>query len=346
MAARQGALDQRLNAEDRQKLLNFLRFHGALDAEGRYRGSTRAGFAVAPGAGESIGRPDEPLALSSLLDPRIWRGLIYDDDVDMQASMQQPVGGMDRIPAAFASRLGGVIRLNAEVTRIARRGEGVAISYTDRATGRAQEAAGDYCICTIPLPVLRTITSDFSPAVREAIRTVPYGDAVKVAFESERWWQHEDQIYGGLGFPDRETSVVWYPSGGFSQRKGIILGCYNWDDEASRFAERPLAGQIEYSRGSIDKLHPGKGARLGKGLSVHWKSVPYSLGPWSGFDDAVTDPRYTLLSQPDGPVYFAGEHLSHVGAWQQGALLSAQRTIAQLDARHRQGRPVGRARAH
>jgi len=41
-----------------------------------------------------------------------------------------------------------------------------------------------------------------------------------------------------------------------------------------------------------------------------------------------------VLSEPDGPFYFAGEHLSHVGAWQEGAILSARRTINMMD-KHR-----------
>jgi monoamine oxidase len=344
-AVNRGALDQAVSAEDRQRLLAFLRFSGSLNEQHQYRGSAHAGFATHPGAGPQPGTAVEAMSLSTLLDPRVWRGTLFSDEVDMQASMQQPVGGMDKIPAAFERRLAaGVVRKNAEVTRISRRGQGASITWLDKATGRSQALEAAFVICTIPLPVLRTIPGDFAPPVRQAIATVPYGDAVKVAFESERWWEHEDQIYGGLSFTDRETSVVWYPSGGFHQRRGVILGCYNWDAEATRFAQRSVADQIAYARTSIDKVHPGKGGRLAKGLTVHWAKVPYSLGPWVNYDPAA-DPRYALLSQPDGPIYFAGEHMSHVGAWQQGAFLSAQRVIAQIDARNRQGRPVAAARA-
>ena len=42
----------------------------------------------------------------------------------------------------------------------------------------------------------------------------------------------------------------------------------------------------------------------------------------------ATKPTTTGIVQckePDGPFYFAGEHLSHIGAWQEGAILSARR---------------------
>jgi hypothetical protein len=44
---------------------------------------------------------------------------------------------------------------------------------------------------------------------------------------------------------------------------------------------------------------------------------------------------YALLNQPDGPFYFAGEHLSQLGAWQEGAVLSARRTINMIDQHRR-----------
>jgi monoamine oxidase len=69
-------------------------------------------------------------------------------------------------------------------------------------------------------------------------------------------------------------------------------------------------------------------------MGIAWSKIPYSYGiaaRWQSDDD----PRYALLNTPDGPFHFAGEHLSHVGAWQEGAILSARRAIAQIDQRRR-----------
>ena len=43
-------------------------------------------------------------------------------------------------------------------------------------------------------------------------------------------------------------------------------------------------------------------------------------------------------TQPDGPFYFAGEHLSQIGAWQEGAILSARRAINMIDQHRRERR--------
>jgi monoamine oxidase len=60
--------------------------------------------------------------------------------------------------------------------------------------------------------------------------------------------------------------------------------------------------------------------------------VPYSLGLTARYG---SEQDYAVLSEPDGPFYFAGEHLSHVGAWQEGAILSARRSINMLDQHRR-----------
>jgi len=39
---------------------------------------------------------------------------------------------------------------------------------------------------------------------------------------------------------------------------------------------------------------------------------------------------YPLLLQPDGPFYFAGEHMSWITGWQEGAVRSAHYAIAEI----------------
>ena len=83
-------------------------------------------------------------------------------------------------------------------------------------------------------------------------------------------------------------------------------------------------------------MHPGRGHELDKGLSIAWSKVPYSLGITPRYR-ADQEADYVVLNEPDGPFYFAGEHLSHVGAWQEGAILSARRAVNMID-RHRRER--------
>ena len=67
---------------------------------------------------------------------------------------------------------------------------------------------------------------------------------------------------------------------------------------------------------------------LGKGATVAWGITPYSEGVgamWPGGLTAVSPrpPAYAELLVPEGPIVFAGEHLSYQPTWQEGAVLSA-----------------------
>jgi len=110
--AANGALDTLVSKTDRERMNDFLTKYGALEANGTYKGSPRAGYKVAPGAGRQDGVVDTPLDLTALLDGNFWDEMLIEETWDWQATMMQPVGGMDRIPYAFAKSLGDIIQYN------------------------------------------------------------------------------------------------------------------------------------------------------------------------------------------------------------------------------------------
>ncbi|MGA7486647.1 MAG: NAD(P)/FAD-dependent oxidoreductase [Xanthobacteraceae bacterium] len=334
-AINRGALDQELTAYDKDRMLAFLRQYGDLSPDLRYRGSTRSGYQALPGPADQVGVTRDPVPFGVLLDADMWTAMLFEENFSQQATMFQPVGGMDRIATAFAQKLGAVVRLASEVTAIRRRYDGVSISFTDKRTGKANTLEAAYCIVTIPLKVLNAVASDFSPAYRAAIHGVGYGNAIKIAWQSRRFWETDEQIYGGISWVKGPTTLVWYPSDRFFSPNGILLGAYATREDADELARAPLAEQFEKSRAAIEGLHPGRARELEKPLAIVWSKVPYSLGIAARYQ-AGRDSDYALLNAPDGPFYFAGEHLSQIGAWQEGAILSARRTINMID-RHRRG---------
>ena len=330
-AINRGALDQELTVPDKDRMLAFLRQYGDLSPDLLYRGSTRSGYKTLPGPADQVGVKRDPVPLGVLLDADMWTGMLFEESFTQQATMFQPVGGMDRIASAFAKKL--VVRLAREVTAIRRGQGGVSISYFDKRTGKRNAIDAAYCVVTIPLKVLEGIESDFSPAYRAAIHNVVYGNAVKIAWQSRRFWETDEQIYGGISWEKGSTTLIWYPSDRFFSPKGILLGAYANREDADALAKRPLGEQIEASRAAIEELHPGRSRQLEKPMAIAWSKVPYSLGIAARYSSGQ-DRDYTLLNEPDGPFYFAGEHLSQIGAWQEGAILSARRTINMID-RHR-----------
>jgi monoamine oxidase len=332
-ALNRGALDEELTAADKERMIAFLRTYGDLTPDLLFKGSTRSGYKSLPAAGDQAGERRDPMALRTLLDIDMWTAVMFEEGFDFQATMFQPVGGMDRIPAAFAKKLGPVVRLMSEVTAIKRRNNGVAIAYTDKRSGKRNAIEAAYCIVTIPLKVLEPIENDFSSARGAAIRAIEYGNAIKIAWQSRRFWEIDDQIYGGISWVKGPTALVWYPSDRLFSQKGILLGGYVSRGPVDELAVRSLREQFELSRAAIEGLHPGRSRELEKPMAIAWAKVPYSLGIAARYQ-SDRDPNYATLSEPDGPFYFAGEHLSHVGAWQEGAMLSARRAINMMD-KHR-----------
>src|SRR5262249_32454806 len=120
-----GALDADLTVHDKERMLAFLKRYGDLSPDLLYRGSSRSGYKTLPGAADQTGAKRDPIALSLLLDADMWGGMLVEESFDFQATMFQPVGGMDRLPAAFAKKLGNVVHLATEATALRRRDDGV-----------------------------------------------------------------------------------------------------------------------------------------------------------------------------------------------------------------------------
>ncbi len=339
-ALNQGALNQSVSPADKERLIPFLKAYGDLDGQGRFTGTDRDGFATVPGAGLTFGEAVKPLPLGQILGNEQLPMTLFDEVIYMQATMFQPVGGMDRIHAGFDRNLKAPAIRNAEVTKIGQSHKGVRVSYRDKTSGATRTLNADYLICTIPFPVLTKIPADFSAPVKNAISGVQYDHSNKVGFDAPRFWE-ADQIYGGLSFVGGETGLVWYPSAGIFGSRGMLLACYGSGPPAAQFEKRPLAEQIALARGVIERLHPGHGKDLSAPVAVNWRKIPYSLGPWPAWDPAnagkqearIDTPGYRLLQQPDGRVYFATAALSQTPGWQEGGVQSAWAQVAAIAAR-------------
>lgn len=68
------------------------------------------------------------------------------------------------------------------------------------------------------------------------------------------------------------------------------------------------------------------------------------FGPVSRHWNDARGPFYAELIRPEGPIFFAGEHLSYVPFWQEGAALSAHEALRRLHAHAAERRPNERAR--
>ena len=328
-AIRRNSLDQELSPQDKERMLAFLRIYGALSPDFFYKGSDRSGYSVPPGAGTQAGTLRDPLDMRALLDANLWEGLMYDEEFNWQATMFQPVGGMDRIPFAFEKRVGHMIRYNCPVEQIRKTPTGVRVVYHDKSAGTTGSVEANYCICALPFSILKNIDTDLSPDVKRVIDGVTYDAGYKFAWESPRFWEKEYSIYGGISFVAQPVNLVWYPSAQIFSEKGVLIAGYGIEN-GSPLEKMDFAAKLDASRRAVEALHPGHSKELAKPVYVCWGRIPYNLGSWVHMNEPAMYPGYERILQPDGPIFFAGDHTSHIVGWQEGAALSAHRAVKLL----------------
>ena len=322
-----GALDVDLSSSDKSKLIAMLRQFGDLNGSGKYVGSTRGGFSNQPNQGNGGAIINTPLPLSGYLNSvEWWRE--WDEDFNHQQSLMQPVGGMDKIVQAFVARMGQYIKYNAVVTSINNTATGVSVTYTQN--GQTLTETGDYAVCTIPAGVLSSIPNNFKATTNTAIKGIQYQKSVKIGFQSTRWWEDENFVYGGITWCESPLTQMWYPSSGFHSAQGVLVAAYTWDSASDAYFQNMTpATRISTAANLANSIHSGFSTRASKGLSMAWGAMPYQRGSWA--TDGTANPA--ALQVPDGRVYFAGEHLSGMPSWQEGAIVSGQRVMTQIVAR-------------
>jgi monoamine oxidase len=350
----QHALDQALSKDDAERMLAFLKKYGDLQSDYSYKGSERSGLAIDPGAGPDEEKLRPPLNLHELLVADFSRGELYEEQIDWQATMFQPVGGMDRIPYAFAKSLGEIVHYRCPIQQIRKTSSGVRVVYTDGATKTTKTIEGDFCICTLPITVLAKMDTDFSPEKKRAFTGMKLASLYKIAWESPRFWEKEYNIYGGMSFPQQMVDTVWYPSDRLFSKTGVIVSGFNLElvdvpglsrllglkempaGSPTPFGALPtMQAKFEASRAAVEILHPGHGKLLRKPMYVSWNKIPYSLGCLAFNMFPSAKPAYDELSTPDGRLLLAGDYISHLTGWQEGAALSAHRAIKEIAAQVR-----------
>jgi monoamine oxidase len=346
---RKGQLDAPLTTEDREKLIEYLRSEGRLNAALVYprSGDTSVdptyfdhprGYAVSAGNDGGPGAPTTPQELEALIQAGYASLHPYDHEANEQGTMLTPVGGMDRIAYAFAERLGESLHYGAEAREIRRTSEGgVRVVYADLPHGgELREATGDFCVCTLPPHLLARLTTDFSPETIIALQKGRGEFAGKVALQfKRRFWEEDDDIYGGRSITNQAISQIYYPFDGFgSSGKGVIIGAYHMADPKHIFTDLTPAERERLTLEQGAKIHPQYPAEFDNSFSVEWGRIRYTEGSWITWDDPVDyDYMQRVLTEADGPFYFAGDWLSAITGWQAGAFVSAHRACRQLHAR-------------
>ncbi len=367
-AVNQNALNAELDATDREKLLCLLKNFGDLGENElcntcgqtkcskcnstcqacvlcgkqcltcfQYSGSTRDGCpitvyeACAPGA---------KLELKELLSSEFWRFRFYQSfEYEWQPTLFQPVGGMDKIVDGFVRKIGSLIKYNTKVLDIQISTDGVTVVVENGGTRNTIKA--DYCISNIPLPLLQKINNNFATDFEDAVKACKYDPTCKLGWQAnQRFWESDkNQIYGGISYTDDPITQMWYPSYDYFTKNGTLTGVYNYDENAIAFGKMNLEERIMMARRGAVKFHPEfADTRLvpsDKAISIAWQNIPNEGGGWANWDpnSAADAKAYARLLAPDRRFFVAGDQVSQLPGWQEGAMMSAQHVVEQIGGR-------------
>jgi monoamine oxidase len=322
-------------------LLDALKEWGALDKNYAYvagrTSAERRGYEVNKGGGlmpEPVG--GEPIALTDLLKSDVWRAITFGQTHQWQSTIFQPVGGMDMTPKAIGTTLTDITHLNAKVTAIHQDDKGVTVTYVDRQTGKSQrQVKADWCVCTLPLTILAQIDVQVSPAMQQSISAISYASGVKTGLQfKRRFWEEDEDIYGGITFTDLPIHMISYPSTSFNKAgKGVLLGTFSYGTSAYDLASLSAADRVKAAVEQGSQIHPAYKAEFENGVSWSWHRSPFTLGCAAAWTEELRARHYRTLAEMNGRIILAGDHLSELTAWQEGAILSAIDAVTRLHRR-------------
>jgi monoamine oxidase len=236
-------------------------------------------------------------------------------------------GGNDLLPKEFAKRVN--VRYGAAVVGVTQDDRGVAVLV--RTAGGTETLRGDRAVCALPCPVIGRIFDDaqFSSSKHRAIREQHYSRTVKVFLQTRtRFWLK--QGWSGFVTTDLPIERLTPDPGADPGARGALatypIAAYTSALEAMNEEQR-VAEALKQAR----QIFPDLSTEFEGGVAHCW-----GLDPWERGSFALHTPGQIgfidTLARVEGRIHFAGEHTSAWTGWMQGALESARRVTAEINA--------------
>lgn len=322
-----GGLSDFISVEEVPEYLALLAQFGDLSSDFTFRSSTRSGLVGNTGIMTPAIAVD-PIPLKDIIKTDFYSQykLHLSEYLDQQASMVQPTGGMDQIAYALAKATDASTEYSVVVTAAKRRGKKAVVEYEKE--GRKHSIAADAVVVATPPNLALRMENDFSEGVASGLRRQQLSRPAKVAFQSERFWETEDNIFGGFSYTDQDITLLWYPSNGIGTKEGVVVGAYSAGVFPSEtFGDLPVQERLRLSLEQGEMIHRRYSRRVQRGITRAWARTPFSEGGWS-----LVAPHDALLVA-DGPFVFAGDYISRMPGWMEGAVGSAHHALSLISAK-------------
>jgi len=185
----------------------------------------------------------------------------------------------------------------------------------------------DRLVITLPPPALERVV--FEPALdvgkRCAVEACGMSRAVKISWVfHEPWWR--DEGWGGSMLCDGPLQQTWDGSlGGAPVLTAFVCG--DQATEWSRLGDPVKAGLYE-----LGQLCPKATEQFDRGWWHDWVTDRYALGAFSHVPPGYVLEHMEHIATPSSQIHFAGEHTADWIGFVEGALESAERVVAEVEA--------------
>lgn len=218
-------------------------------------------------------------------------------------------GGNGLLISHLSKGLPGTIRTGHMLERLHSIGKTTILTF--RKDNTSVEVPADMVLLALPFSVLRTVHIDvaFTPAKRRMIQELRYGANSKVMMGFGRPFWH-DHGANGVVYTDMAPQLVWdntalqgVGGGGLTFFSGGAT-CRDLGRRPMRDVATALVDDLTTVWPEARALHTGVVERY------HWPGSRYAMGSYSSYAPGQWTAFYGREAQPEGTIYFAGEHCS------------------------------------
>jgi len=230
------------------------------------------------------------------------------------------VGGNQKLPDTFTSRLGARVRLNSPVSAIEHGQTGVKV--TCKENGQTVTHEGDYLVCAMSAFMLRNIP--ITPALPEAkqwaVTNVPYYHDTRPIFQTRTKFWEKESLTPTMEFNVPELNHVWATCDEVDTPRGLIVG-------TATGPQTPERAAAAYKR-----LYPGKLVDVEKAAAVVWATNPWaSACETTAYAPGTLMKYWPALFEPHGRLHFCGAYADNLNWGQEAATRSANRVADAID---------------
>ncbi|HVS75769.1 MAG TPA: NAD(P)/FAD-dependent oxidoreductase [Steroidobacteraceae bacterium] len=231
-------------------------------------------------------------------------------------------GGNERLPIAFARRLGARVKLAHPITAIRQNDRGVSVGYLAYGHAGERTVDADFFVSCMSLTVFRNIsvTPALSPAKQYVVDNLTYSSHPFYVFEAgSRFWLDDGLGSINMQFEHPDIFAIWEVPAEVETTR-IILKAFG---PGGLSPQRVLA--------AFRQVYPGKRDTIVQALTRDWtqdtlapscEMEPFPMGQMRRF--------WPEVLRPEGRVYFAGTYADLLSRGMESCIRSAQRVAREI----------------